>query len=99
MGVRLKESSFLRVLCALVVLCVAFPGVAAADSPEYAALYTGNMSDTDYDWFWYHFASHAWSCEVAKSTNTSYKPRHYHFTHGPNDNNVEGADDADILYV
>jgi len=75
------------------------PAVAlAVEGTSYAALYTGNMDDYDQERFAYHFASHGWSCEVNKSTNTANKPHHYHFTHGPYDDNYQGADDADILY-
>ncbi len=94
-----------RAACALGLSAVIGLGVvpmAAADSPEFGVLYTGEFDDADARVFRDRMRALGWYQEVFKTSHAASstdRPRHYNFTHGVDDKQTQAGDDCDILYV
>lgn len=104
----MKDSRVHRLICLLLAVVVsslsASPPIALADNStrDFSVLYVGEYGDEDASAIRSRLINDGWRQEVyktSKGSTASSMPWHYHFTHGPNDNLVDAADDSDLLYV
>lgn len=82
---------------AVVAACLVVPESSFA--AKYAIIYSGSSSDSDAIILRNELDGYGWSRELFKTSfDPSKNPYHGHLTHGVNDDMVEAADDADLLY-
>lgn len=94
----------MRRICALSLACLLVVGLLvpqATFAAKHAVIYSGTSSDSDAMNMDLMLRGAGWARELLKTSQSSsaaMKPYHGHFTHGRNDDMVEAADDADLLY-